>query len=75
MIDFGVCEMTTRIPAHFQLDQYNISPEDIARGVLRCEPGAIHSSVIVTPCWKAEVFADAADQVTEIAPGSVYQLT
>ena len=75
MLDFGVCELNARIPAFFQLDRYNISPEDIAHGVLHCEPDAIHSSVIVTPCWKPEVFAEAADQVTEIAPGSVYQLT
>jgi purine-nucleoside phosphorylase len=73
-IDFGIDELNARIPAYFQLDKYNISPEDVVQGTLHCEPSVIHSRVIVAPFWKAEVFAEVADKVTEIAPGSVYQL-
>jgi purine-nucleoside phosphorylase len=69
--------MSNRLPAFFQLDKYNISSEDVVKGTFGCEPDAIQRKVIVTPNWGPEVFADAADDVTEIAIGirSVWQLS
>jgi purine-nucleoside phosphorylase len=63
-----------RIPAYFQLDKYNISPEDVVRGTLHCEPNSIQSRVVVMPSWRVEIFAEVATEITEIIPGSVYQL-
>lgn len=69
--------MSTRLPAFFQLSKYNISSEDVVKSTFGCEPDAIQRKVIVTPNWGPEVFADAADDVTEIAIGvhSVWQLS
>lgn len=69
--------MSTRLPAFFQLSKYDISSEDVVKGTFGCEPDVIQRKVIVTPNWGPEVFADAADDVTEIAIGihSVWQLS
>lgn len=61
--------MSTRLPAFFQLSKYNISPRDIVQCTFHCEPDAIQNKVIVVPHWGPEVFADAADAITEIASG------
>lgn len=66
--------MNHSIPAHFQLDKYNISPEDVVRGTLHCEPNVIQPRAVITPHWQIEIFAEAATEVTEIVQGSVYQL-
>jgi len=66
--------LNNRIPAYFQLDKYNISPEDVVRGTLHCEPNIIRPRVVVMPFWKVEIFAEVATEVTEIVQGSVYQL-
>jgi purine-nucleoside phosphorylase len=69
--------MNSRLPAFFQLGKYNISPEDVVRCTFGCEPDTIENKVIVTPNWGPDVFADAADAITEIASGlrSVWQLS
>jgi len=69
--------MNNRLPAFFQLDKYNISSEDVVKSTFGCEPDAIQKKVIVTPNWGPEVFADAADDIIEMAIGihSVWQLT
>ncbi|HEY4721404.1 MAG TPA: hypothetical protein VII92_06130, partial [Anaerolineae bacterium] len=66
--------MGNRIPAYFQLDKYNIAPEDVVRGTLHCEPGNLRPRVIVTPIWKVDVFTEVADAITEVVEGSIYQL-
>lgn len=66
--------MNNRIPSFFQLDKYDITPEDVVQNVLQCKPIVIQPKVIVTPFWKAEIFSKFASQITEIVPGIVYEL-
>jgi len=62
------------IPVYFQLERYNITPTDIVRSILHCEPDAIQPRVIVTPLWPASIFTEHADNLTEVSKGVVYQL-
>jgi len=66
--------MNNRLPAYFQLQKHNITPEDIVRCVLRCEPHNIQEKVIVTPAWPADLFASNIDEITEVSEETVYQL-
>jgi nucleoside phosphorylase len=63
-----------RIPAYFQLDKYKITPEDVTRLVLGCEPNLIRPKVVVMPFWRAEIFSGVAKEITEIVPHHVYQM-
>lgn len=66
--------MSNRIPTYFQLQRYNITPEDIVRNVLCCDADAIQSKVIVMPNWRADIFSSHADVITAVSEGVVYQL-
>ena len=39
------------LPDYFDLDKYAISPVDVARLLLRCEPEEIRENVVITPIW------------------------
>ncbi len=66
--------MDNRLPEYFQLSRYNITPQDVVRGWLHCDPGSIQKKVIVTPVWDVQVFASHLESVSEISKGFVYQL-
>ena len=66
--------MDNRLPAYFQLSRYNITPQDVVKNVLRCDPGSIQKKVIVTPVWDVNVFASHIESMSEISKGVVYQL-
>lgn len=66
--------MPNHIPAYFQLEEHQISPEDVTRLILGCEPDKIQPRVVFLPYWRAEVFGAAAGPVTEIVPGRVHQV-
>jgi purine-nucleoside phosphorylase len=66
--------LNNRLPAHFQFDRYDISPDDVVRGTLGCEPNTIRPKVVVMPNWSVDIFTDVATDITEIVQGSVYQL-
>jgi len=66
--------VNNRIPEYFQLERYGITARDVVLGTLQCEPDLIQPRVIVMPGWQPELFADAADAITEIVPGKVYEL-
>lgn len=60
--------MTKGIPEYFAHKKYNISPEDITRLVLRCEPEDIQKKVILTPIWSKEDFlTDIVDNIETIS--------
>ena len=59
--------MSKGIPEYFAHKKYNISPEDIARLILRCQPEDIQEKVILTPCWgKEEFLSEAVDSIETI---------
>ena len=59
--------MSKGIPEYFNHKKYNISPEDITRLVLSCEPEDIQEKVILTPIWSKEEFlSEAVDSVETI---------
>ena len=64
----------SRIPGYFQLERYNISPRDIVQLAFHCEPELIQPRVVLMPSWRVEIFAQVVPAITEIVPGSVYQL-
>ncbi len=67
--------MNNRIPEYFQLERYGVTARAVVLGTLLCEPELIQPRVIVMPWWQPELFAEAADALTEIVPGKVYELT
>ncbi len=66
--------MKDRIPSYFQLQRYNITPEDVVKLYFHCEPEAIQPKVIVTPYWHVERFSGNADSVTTVFEDTVHQL-
>ena len=66
--------MSDRLPEYFQLQRYNITPEDVARLYLRCDSDAIKPRVIVTPVWKVSNFEKHADSITTVSEGIVYEI-
>lgn len=66
--------MRKGIPDYFELQNYNISPNDIVRLTLHCETSDIRSRVIVSPVWKENIFFDHVDSVETIAEGFVYEI-
>jgi len=60
--------MSKGLPEYFPLQRYNISPEDVVRLILRCEPEDIRRHVIITPDWKEEEFFPG--KVEDIEPVS-----
>jgi purine-nucleoside phosphorylase len=71
---FGDHIMRDRIPSYFQLQKYNITPEDVVKLYFHCEPAVIQPKVIVTPYWHVERFSGNADSVTTVFEDAVYQL-
>jgi len=65
--------MDNRLPAYFQLNRYNITPQDVVKTVLHCDPGSIQTKAIVTPVWDVDVFASHLESMSEISKGVVYQ--
>ncbi len=62
--------MAKGLPGYFAHDKYNITPEDISRLVLHCQPEDIQEKVILTPLWSTEAFlADVADSIETVAEG------
>ncbi|UCF62385.1 MAG: hypothetical protein JSV37_06715 [Anaerolineaceae bacterium] len=66
--------MRNRIPSYFQLERFDIQPEDIVRLGLGCDPRDIQPTVILMPVWNVEIFKDQVDNVSVIADRRVYQL-
>ena len=66
--------MRDRLPAYFQLQKYNITPEDVVKLYLRCDSGAIKPRVIVTPAWQASAFEKHASSITTVSEGIVYEI-
>lgn len=62
------------LPAYFSLGKHNIQSEDIVRLFLNCRPDVIREDVIVTPMWEQEFLAGAADMVTTVSEGHVYDV-
>ena len=65
--------MDNRLPAYFHLRRYNITPRDVVKTVLHCDPGSIQTKAIVTPVWDVDVFASHLESMVEISEGVVYQ--
>ena len=64
--------MTTRIPPYFELDKYNITPENVVELYLGCEPDAVHADVIITPVWYTG-FIDQLPGAATVSEGRVYE--
>ncbi len=56
------------LPDYFHLDKYNITPADVVRLGLQCEPEAIRESVVITPVWYRDLTAIHGHVVREISP-------
>ena len=72
--------MSKGIPEYFAHQKYNISPEDVTRLVLGCEPEDISEKVILTPIWSGDDFlTEAVDSIETICERNfspcVYTLT
>ncbi len=55
------------LPDYLDLDSYNITPADVVRLALQCEPEAICESVIITPVWYRDLMAIHGRIVREIS--------
>ena len=66
--------MSDRLPEYFQLQRYNITPEDIVKLYLRCDSDAIKPKAIVTPNWQANIFEKHASSITTVSEGTVYEI-
>ncbi len=62
------------LPGFFRLDQFNISPADVTRGIFHCDPECIHPDVILMPWWQTEVFGLWANRITTITEHILYEL-
>lgn len=66
--------MYNRLPDYFQLDKYNISPEDIVKLYLKCDSNNIRAGVIVTPLWKQDIFGKYISSFRTIAENVLYEM-
>lgn len=64
--------MTARLPDYFALDRYGITPADVTRLMLGCEPERIHPDVVLTPVWHLETILDGAELVETVTPKRVF---
>jgi len=62
------------LPERFQLDRYGITPADIVRGTLLCEPEDVTPRTIITPCWPVTHLFGEETRVREVGTGMVYRL-
>ena len=67
--------MKRGIPEYFALAKYDISPGDIARLFLRCEPEDIQEKVIITPIWYHTYFSEIAESIEVISENYLYCIT
>ena len=67
--------MKRGIPEYFALAKYNISPGDIARLFLRCEPENIKEKVIITPIWYHTYFSEIAESIEVVSENYLYCIT
>jgi purine-nucleoside phosphorylase len=65
--------LKNRIPAFFQLERFNIQPNDIIRLALGCEPTDIQPAVILMPAWSVDIFSAHVDQIHTITARRVHQ--
>ena len=56
------------------LDRYGITPADLVRGGLHCEPETIQPDVVLLPNWRAEIFEAYVDSLQTIVPNTVYEV-
>lgn len=56
------------LPDYFDLDRYGITPADVARFSLRCEPTDIRENVVITPVWYRDLTAVHGRVVREVSP-------
>ena len=66
--------MRDRLPAYFQLQKYDITPEDIVKTCLGCDSDAVKPRVIVTPGWQASTFEKHASSIATVSEGIVYEI-
>ena len=65
--------MAKGIPEYFAHDKSNISPRDVTKLILHCEPEEIREKVIVTPCWSpVEFLTDTVDDIRTITETGAY---
>ncbi len=62
------------LPAYFSLGKYKIQCDDIVRLFLNCQPEDIRSKVIVSPDWDADFLSEAAEKITTVSEGRVYDV-
>lgn len=63
-----------RLPPHFALDRYGVSPNDLLRGLIGCDASAIRQDVIMTPIWAVDAFLGHVARAEPIATDRVYDL-
>ncbi len=67
--------MTSRLPSYFALDRFGITPADVTRLALGCEPERIHPDVVLTPVWHLEQILDGARLVETVTPKRVFNFS
>jgi purine-nucleoside phosphorylase len=63
-----------KLPDYFQLERFNISPADVIRMGLHCDPDSIHPDVILMPWWQPEIFALWSERITAIAGNTLFEM-
>ncbi len=59
------------IPDYFALERYGISPADVVRLTLGCEPERIRPLVVLAPVWSPQVLADHVKRIEVVSDGLV----
>ena len=59
-------ETESRLPGYLILDRYNITPADVAREVLKCDPDQVRPAVILSPFWAKDVIGGMGGKVVEV---------
>ena len=67
-------DFENRLPDYFLLEQYDISPEDVAREVLKCDQQQVQSTVILSPFWAKDVVTGLGGAVLEIVENRVWNV-
>jgi purine-nucleoside phosphorylase len=63
-----------KLPDYFQLERFHISPSDVIRMVLHCDPDAIHPDVILMPWWQPEIFSLWSERITTITANMLFEM-
>ncbi|MCH7734911.1 MAG: hypothetical protein IH961_06830, partial [Chloroflexi bacterium] len=67
-------EIENRLPDYFLLDRYNITAEDVAREVLKCDQDQIRPAVILSPFWARDVIGGLGGEAQEIVEGRLWNV-